>query len=160
MSPELSKEVAKLKLIPVVERCIEGKHSLITQRVQKHWRSGRVIRLTLRMLDLRGRMMRTCSYMTSLITVVNELRNPFSAARLGVVSHPDIVMAARNRDHPRAWTVLNRVLYRCDLGSKYEYLAAQHKFHENKTFMGVKCSGGVFQVGRRQDGGESSIDLR
>ena len=52
MGSELSFESSKFRFIPVVERSIESKHSLITRRAQTNWRSGRFVSLTLRMSDI------------------------------------------------------------------------------------------------------------
>lgn len=98
MSEMLLVEVSKLRCIPVVERSIEGKHSLISRRVHKHWRTGRTISLTLRMIDIKEGIARDPTFFNSLMDQFRLTRSPWQAAKqLGVHCHPDLELARRKK---------------------------------------------------------------
>ena len=95
MGDRLKLEAAKLRLTPVVERSIEAKHALVTRRAGRHFRTGRVVSLTLRMPDLLQCMHRDHTYFDQVVSSFARSRTPYAAAAaLGIASHPLIVEAA------------------------------------------------------------------
>ena len=62
--------------VPVVERSIEAKHSLITRRAQKHWRSGRVVSLTLRVPDIKEQIKVDAKFFDDLVKAFALVRDP------------------------------------------------------------------------------------
>ena len=131
----LRSEACKLAFTPVVERSIEAKHSLISRRVQKNWRSGRIVSLTLRVPDIKAEMAADATYLQTLVEAFAQTRDPMQAARqLGIQEHPDLVNAVFDRwHHARVTGIVNRIVYRCDLQSKFESHAAARAGHDRET---------------------------
>ena len=131
----LRSEACKLAFMPVVERSIEAKHSLISRRVQKNWRSGRIVSLTLRVPDIKAEMAADATYLQTLVEAFAQTRDPMQAARqLGIQEHPDLVNAVFDRwHHARVTGIVNRIVYRCDLQSKFESHAAARAGHDRET---------------------------
>ena len=132
MSDVLRTEVSKLAFMPVVERSIEAKHSLISRRVQKHWRSGRIVSLTLRVPDIKAEMARDAAFFQELTQAFALSRDPVKAAQqLGVHEHPALVSACFAHTHKASRVgILNRIVYRCDLESKFEAHSQARAEHE------------------------------
>jgi hypothetical protein len=74
MTPDLALAVSKLRFVPVVERSIESKHSLISRRVQKNYRTGRVISLTLRVPEIKDALRRDVGFLQELVDQFARLR--------------------------------------------------------------------------------------
>ena len=131
----LRSEACKLAFMPVVERSIEAKHSLISRRVQKNWRSGRIVSLTLRVPDIKAEIAADATYLQTLVEAFAETRDPMRAARqLGIQEHPDLVSAVFDRwHHARVTGIVNRIVYRCDLQSKFESHAAVRAGHDRES---------------------------
>jgi hypothetical protein len=125
MGRELFAEVAKLRFIPVVERSIEAKHSLITRRVQKNFRTGRVVSLILRVPDLKETMRRDNDFILRFAEIFTKVRNPKQAASLlGISSHPSLMVASRAKAKSNViFGLLNRIIYHCDHTSRFEDFA-------------------------------------
>ena len=134
MSSELQREASKLAFMPVVERSIESKHSLISRRVQKHWRSGRIVSLTLRVPDIKSEMLADASFLQSITQAFSLTRDPVKAAQqLGIHEHPALVDACFKGMHKARRTgILNRIVYRCDLESKFERYEQARREHEQE----------------------------
>ena len=132
MSDELRTEVDKLTFIPVVERSIEAKHSIIKCRTANRLRSGRNVSLALRVPDIREDFRRDAGCMERLVDAFREVRSPSAAAQiLGIAGHPDIVVALRLKKKPAFLTAaLNRIFYRADFESKF----ADHSVIRSKHF--------------------------
>ena len=135
MSRELQLEAYKLAFMPVVERSIEAKHSLISRRVQKNWRSGRIVSLTLRVPEIKAEFAADRSFQQKLVDAFALVRDPMNAARqLGIQEHPDLVHALFSGfHHARVTGIVNRIVYRCDLESKYASYTEARKKHEQES---------------------------
>ena len=148
MSAELSFEVGKLALIPVVERSIEAKHALISRRVQKRHRSGRVLSLILRVPDVKESLRRDAGFAAKLVDCFSAARSPYTAAeRLGLSCNPAMVVARRVRmKSNRVFAILNRIVYRCDLESKFDDHGASRAQHAREAARNARA--GLRQLGR------------
>ena len=135
MTDALCSEVAKLSFMPVVERSIEAKHSLISRRVQKNWRSGRIVSLTLRVPDIKAAIAADANFLQELTDAFALTRDPVKAShQLGIQEHPALVQACFDSKHKNQRTgILNRIVYRCDLESKYEAHGQARVDHEQRT---------------------------
>ena len=132
MPAALHTETSKLGFIPVAERSIEAKHSLITRRVQKNWRTGRVVSLTLRIPDIKAELKADAIFLHDLVQAFALVRDPRKAAhQLGIQNHPDLLDASFARVHKvRLVGILNKIVYRSDLESKFRRPIAARKEHD------------------------------
>ena len=135
MSDALRIEAAKLSFMPVVERSIESKHSLISRRVQKQWRSGRIVSLTLRVPDIKAEVAADASFLQDLTKAFALTRDPVGAAKqLGIHEHPELMKACFDNTHKASRVgIVNRIVYRCDLESKFETHSAARVQHDQTT---------------------------
>ena len=135
MNRLLQSEVSKLAFMPVVERSIEAQHSLISRRVQKNWRSGRIVSLTLRVPDIKTEIDREASFLKTLTEAFASTRDPMQAARqLGIQEHPALVDACfQPFHHARVTGIVNKIVYRCDLESKFEGHTEARNAHDKET---------------------------
>ena len=67
MGRELELDVSKLMHMPTVERSVEGKHSIISRRVNKKFRSGRFVSLAVRVPDIKEQTRRDSDSMVQLV---------------------------------------------------------------------------------------------
>ncbi|CAE7037690.1 unnamed protein product [Symbiodinium sp. CCMP2456] len=132
MAATLHKEASKLAFIPVVERSIEAKHSLISRRVQKNWRSGRIVSLTLRVPDIKAEVAADAEFLNRLTEAFGLVRDPRKAAhQLGIQDHPSLLDASFAKMHRNKIVgLVNKIVYRSDLESKFEKHRSARVEHE------------------------------
>ena len=132
MAATLHEEASKLAFIPVVERSIEAKHSLISRRVQKNWRSGRIVSLTLRVPDIKAEVAADAEFLHRLTEAFALVRDPRKAAhQLGIQDHPSLLDASFAKMHRNKIVgLLNKIVHRSDLESKFERHRSARVEHE------------------------------
>ena len=81
MHPDLKIAVARLARMPVVERCIESPHSLITRRAQKRFRSGRVVSSILCVPEIQADIRRDAAFLQHNTTTFAQTRNATQAEK-------------------------------------------------------------------------------
>ena len=124
MPEALAAAVAGLKLVPVVERVVEGLHRDV-KIASKHIQLGPTkVSLSVRMREIRAtcenpEMLRS---LTEKFEVVRNLKQ--AAVTLGVLCHPEILELAyaRESDTTVWWIRLQRVVHRCDLREQFKSL--------------------------------------
>ena len=132
MSSALNTEACMLAFAPVVERSIEAKHSLITRRAQKHWRSGRVVSLTLRVPDIKEQIKVDATFFDDLVKAFALVRDPRKAAhQLGLQNHPALLDASFGRVRKNTVVgILDKIVYRADAESKFRRPTQARKEHD------------------------------
>ena len=152
----LHTEASKLALMPVVERSIEAKHSLISRRVQKNWRSGRVVSLTLRVPDIKAELKADARFFDELIAAFALARDPRKAAQqLGIQNHPSLLDATFSRLHRNNIVgLVNKIVYRCDLESKFESHLSARQEHDAHVSKRARLSKKELQSLVQQDGNQ------
>ena len=144
----LSVQLAQLKFIPTVERCMEGKHAIINKSsANRPVVSGQFVSLSLRMAEIRHRIANddaAGSFMSKLIECFDVCRSGVAAANaLGLQAHPRIIEFVRlYRANARSlgmdtWiSTLSEVIYRTDLSSQFESHRAEQDFHKRSGCRG------------------------
>ena len=118
--PALESEIAKLALIPVVERSVEGGHATAKQdlRLNDH-PSSAAFSLSIRMKEI-------CSFMDAMPTALHSMANDFEKLRSdmgfihfnGLVNHPTLAKELGSTGKLREKTI-ESVFYHTDPGTKH-----------------------------------------
>jgi len=103
LSPELEPEIALLRMVPIVERCVEGLHRLVKIAAEHIKLGGAAVSLAIRGHELNENMLRDASFYETLVGAFGQVRCPRqAAARLRVTSHP-LCLNLINTKNTQSW---------------------------------------------------------
>ena len=117
--PELHIEVAKLKVVPTVERRIEGQHSLVCRSTVHRKVSGACVSLRLPMSQVANALRNDSDWVKQLALQI-EAHPGRLTQQLGLGMYPALLCLQFATVHRQRWRkILAAVVYRCDAESQF-----------------------------------------
>ena len=135
MAAPLELETARLRLVPIVERSMEGKHSIIKLRSQhKRMLSGEHTALTLRLPEAIRRMRVEPDFVKQLTDAFTTCRHPRRMAEaFGLQTHPSIVTfneSLKKHQWDRLYRIISDIMYRTDVATQFKSYNEAQTFNE------------------------------
>jgi len=157
MQADLRFEVMALRLIPVVERTIERAHLPIGRAVRhKRTRSGSAVSCACRFPDLTARIVSDPAFTQRLLVAFESTRAAkFLVSTFGLQKHRDvraIALRTSGMNHSALWSVLERLIYRQDLITKFEDFSLQYAAHKEEIAAGSKRAAEVLKTSMAKRG--------
>ena len=139
-SMEFQLEVARLFMIPLAERSIEAKHSLVKMSLFRSGLKGSPLQISFsnRLPELRRRLADRPQDIQPLLCSFDDARNrKLAVQQLNLQDHP-LLQHVRGDSDRNLSHVLRRVLYRVDVESQHYSFAKAIAEHQHKTAVAVR----------------------
>ena len=130
----LCRALAKLLFVPVVERGIEGKHSLLKRILSRAPRySGALASIMMRMPALRAYLQSQPDFLSQLCQQMESCCDPYYMMKhIGLISHPSVPAGLSPSSSSRWLPLLCKIVYRQDLKTQFQdYSELQQYFADD-----------------------------